>query len=77
MKQFRNIPLKITFENMDKNISMYSYFICWSFHFDFKNVIKYTTLLSIFTLFMETIFPGSNTRPTQDGDVDDRSHDPP
>ena len=46
-------------------------FICLFFHFDFKDAIKYTAILSEFLYFLwKPFFPGSDTRPTQVGDMD-------
>ena len=69
------IPLKIVFENIDKknkyHIQLFIVFICLFFHFDFKDAIKYTAILSKFLHFLwKTSFPRSDTHPTQVGDMD-------
>ena len=46
-------------------------FYLFFFHFDFKNAIKYTVILSKFLFFLwKPFFPRSDTRPTQVGDMD-------
>ena len=45
-------------------------FLCLSYHVNFKNVIKHTAILSIFSYFDESHFPRLGTRPTQAEDMD-------
>ena len=69
------MPLKISIQNIVKknnyHIQLFIFFICLFFHFDFKDAIKYTAMLSKFLYFLwKPFFPGSDTRPTQVGDMD-------
>ena len=52
-------------------MQLFIFFICLFFHFDFKDVIKYTATLSKFLHFLwKLFFPRSDTRPIQVGDMD-------
>ena len=53
------------------HIQLFIFFICLFFHFDFKDVIKYTAILSKILHFLwKLFFPWSDTRPTQVVDMD-------
>ena len=76
------IPLKITILNIDKinnyHIQLFISFICLIFHFNFKDAIKYTAILSKFLYFLwKPFFPGQTPVPPRSGTwILDLSHDP-
>ena len=51
-------------------MQLFIFFDCLFFHFDYKDVIKYKAILSKSYTFYKSYFPGSDTRPTQVGDMD-------
>ena len=62
------IPLKITFQNMNKKqlpyLAIHIFYFLF-FHFDVKDVINYIVISSKFVHFLwKPFFPGSDTRPT-------------
>ena len=52
-------------------MQLFIIFVCLFFHFDFKDLGKYKAILSKFLHFLwKLFFTGSDTRPTQVGDMD-------
>ena len=57
-------------KKINYHIQLFMFYL-FIFHFDFKDVIKHTAILSKFLHFLWNLFfPVSDTRPTQVGDMD-------